>query len=156
MKFEILTVGKPRKKFVKQGIAHYLNHLSTLAPTGLEAVKPAVLNKSTSPAQARSVEAEAILARIKSNFLVVALDLRGKSFSSPAMAEQLAAWDRSGKNKVVFVIGGPHGLDQTVLDRADLVVKLSTMTLSHELCLLFCLEQLYRALSLRANRPYAK
>ena len=156
MKFEILTVGKPRKKFVKQGIAHYLNHLSTLAPTGLESVKPAILNKSTSPEQARAVEAEAIMARLKPNFLVVALDLRGKMFSSAALADQLAAWDRSGKNKVVFIIGGPHGLDRTVLDRADLTVKLSAMTMSHELCLLFCLEQLYRALSFRANRPYAK
>jgi len=60
------------------------------------------------------------------------------------------------QKKVSFVIGGPLGLSPDCLKRADLVLSLSRLTLTHEMTRLFLLEQLYRACTIKAGEKYHK
>ena len=79
----------------------------------------------------------------------------GVTLSSTDVANALRDWQLEGKD-VAFVIGGAHGLADTLLANAVLTVSLSAMTLPHELARLVLLEQIYRACTILRGEPYHK
>jgi 23S rRNA (pseudouridine1915-N3)-methyltransferase len=81
--------------------------------------------------------------------LVVALDERGMDLSSPEFADLLAH-----HGTVTFLLGGPEGLGEQARQRAERTLRLSAMTLTHEMARLFLIEQIYRGLCIFKNRPY--
>ena len=84
---------------------------------------------------------------------VVALDERGTSVTTVALAERLTAWQLSGKD-VAIVIGGPDGLDSGFKKAAHERLRLSDLTLPHAMVRVLLIEQLYRAWSITINHPY--
>jgi 23S rRNA (pseudouridine1915-N3)-methyltransferase len=135
--------------WVQSGYAEYAKRLSRELP--LELIEVAA--KSRDPARAMSEEGEALLTAIPKGAHVVALDGRGKAWSSEELAQQLARWRMQGKD-LAFLIGGADGFASTVLDRADQKWSLGPATLPHPLVRVVVVEQLYRAASLLANHPY--
>lgn len=107
------------------------------------------------PDRARGAEAERILARVLADAEVWALSRSGKGATSRGLARYLES-RAVGGGDVVFVLGGAHGLDPTVLERADRILSLSPMTLPHDLARLVLAEQLYRAGTIRRSEPYHK
>ncbi len=105
---------------------------------------------------ARRVETEGarLLEQAHPRDRLVVLDERGVELTSPGLARALDTWDRQGQGRITFVIGGPFGLSDAVRARAFMLLRLSAMTLPHELARVVLMEQLYRAESLRANVPY--
>lgn len=93
---------------------------------------------------------EGVLAR---GTRVVALDERGATFTTVALAHQLLAWERQGED-LAFVIGGPDGLDPGFKEQAQHRIRLSDMTLPHAMARVLLIEQLYRAWSINHNHPY--
>jgi len=83
----------------------------------------------------------------------VALDGRGKTWSSEELATQLARWRMQGKD-LAFLIGGADGLAPAVLERADQHWSLGSLTFPHPLVRIVVAEQLYRASSQLAHHPY--
>ncbi|HVH33302.1 MAG TPA: 23S rRNA (pseudouridine(1915)-N(3))-methyltransferase RlmH, partial [Tahibacter sp.] len=104
-------------------------------------------------ARALEDEGTAMLAAIPRGSHVIALDGRGKTWSSEDLATQLASWRMAGRD-LVFLIGGPDGLASAALARADQRFSLGALTLPHMLVRLVLAEQLYRAVSLLGNHPY--
>jgi 23S rRNA (pseudouridine1915-N3)-methyltransferase len=107
--------------------------------------------------QLKAREAELLLDAIPGKSpapLLVALDERGKTFSSEAMAKQIAAWQQRGDGSVAFVIGGADGLDDAIRNRAGLLLSLGAMTWPHMLVRVMLIEQLYRAQQILAGHPY--
>ena len=98
-------------------------------------------------------EGEAMLAAIPKSAHVVALDTRGKLWSSEDVAAQLSRWRMLGKD-LAFLIGGPDGFAEPVLARADQKWSLGPTTLPHPLVRIVLAEQLYRAVSQLGNHPY--
>jgi 23S rRNA (pseudouridine1915-N3)-methyltransferase len=145
----LIAVGERMPAWVQQGFAEYAKRLSRELP--LELIEVAA--KSRDPARAKSEEGTALLAAIPKGAHVVALDGRGKAWSSEELAQQLARWRMQGKD-LAFLIGGADGLASTVLDRADQKWSLGPATLPHPLVRIVVVEQLYRAASLLANHPY--
>lgn len=84
---------------------------------------------------------------------LVVLDVRGRSFSTEALAKRLEDWQMSGNN-VSLVIGGPDGVEESLLREADLCWSLSPLTLPHPLVRVVLVEQLYRAWTINAGHPY--
>jgi 23S rRNA (pseudouridine1915-N3)-methyltransferase len=93
-----------------------------------------------------AVKEEGRLALPKGARLVV-LDERGRDFTTAQFARLLA-------EPSAFVIGGAEGLSASLKNRADLLLRLSSLTLPHALAQVVLLEQLYRAASLLAGHPY--
>ena len=114
-----------------------------------------ISTKSRSRETARAIadEGSAILAAIPKSAHVVALDGRGKPWSSEQLADELARW-RMGGRDLAILIGGPDGHAPEVLARADQRWSLGPLTLPHMLVRLVVAEQLYRAASLLAGHPY--
>jgi 23S rRNA (pseudouridine1915-N3)-methyltransferase len=107
------------------------------------------------PAAALKVrEGELILAALPARSRLVALDRRGKMWSSEAFAERLAEWRDRGLGELAFAVGGAEGLDDAVLDRAASTLSLGPMTWPHLLVRGMLLEQLYRAQQILAGHPY--
>jgi 23S rRNA (pseudouridine1915-N3)-methyltransferase len=84
---------------------------------------------------------------------VVVLDERGSTLTTMALAQQWRQWQQEGDD-VVFVIGGPDGLDPEFKARAHQRMRLSDMTLPHAFARVLLIEQLYRAWSITTNHPY--
>lgn len=103
---------------------------------------------------AREHEADRVLAALPARAHVVALDERGSRVTSPGLAELLAAAPDSGRDGIVFLIGGPHGHGAAVARAAHARIRLSDMVLNHQLAHILLLEQLYRAWTILRGSPY--
>ena len=84
---------------------------------------------------------------------VVALDERGTTLTTLALADKLKAWQLESDD-VALVIGGPDGLEPTFRQAAHERIRLSDLTLPHAFARVLLIEQLYRAWSINANHPY--
>jgi 23S rRNA (pseudouridine1915-N3)-methyltransferase len=151
VKLTVVSIGKDRSGLFAPGVAEYAGRLSHVAKVALVELP----ESRRSGAQAKADEAKAVLARLESSDVVVALDERGKALASVPFASWLSQHRAHGRH-VVFVIGGDEGLDEAVRARAQLTLSLSAMTLPHRLARLVLLEQLYRALSILRGEPYHK
>jgi len=110
--------------------------------------------RKLSPAELKVREAELVLAARPAGALLVALDRIGQPWSSRELADRLATWRDRGVGTIAFAIGGAEGLGQAVLDNADAILSLGTMTWPHLLVRTMLLEQLYRAQQILAGHPY--
>jgi 23S rRNA (pseudouridine1915-N3)-methyltransferase len=105
--------------------------------------------------QLKSREADLLLGAIPDKAApLIALDERGKTFSSEALAKQIALWQQNGTAEAAFVIGGADGLDESIRKRAGLLLSLGAMTWPHMLVRVMLIEQLYRAQQILAGHPY--
>jgi 23S rRNA (pseudouridine1915-N3)-methyltransferase len=100
-----------------------------------------------------TAERSRIEAAIPKAFRVVALDERGTTLTTLALASKLKDWQLSGDD-VALVIGGPDGLDPAFRQAAQERIRLSDLTLPHALVRVLLVEQLYRAWSINAHHPY--
>ena len=96
-----------------------------------------------------------VMAVIGKGEQVIALDVKGKPWSTEQLAENLAGWKMSGDN-FCLLIGGPDGLAPAMLQLASIKWSLSPLTLPHPLVRIVLIEQLYRASSILQNHPYHK
>ena len=99
-------------------------------------------------------EADAILAAIPTSAFVIAMDERGEQWTSVKMSKVVEEKMVRGTRHVVFIIGGADGLDPKIRDRADKVLALSKMTLTHEMARMFLVEQIYRSMTIIRGEPY--
>jgi 23S rRNA (pseudouridine1915-N3)-methyltransferase len=100
-----------------------------------------------------AAERERIAAAIPRGARVVALDERGTSLTTVALAAKLKAWPLEN-DTVALVIGGPDGLEPAFRDAAHERIRLSDLTLPHAMVRVLLAEQLYRAWSINAGHPY--
>jgi len=138
--------------WVADGYADYAKRLPRDYALDLVELKPEPRDRGKPVAQILASEAMRIRAACE-GFRVIALDERGKSWSTRDLAGRLARW-RDDAQDAAFVIGSADGLDAALKSDARDVVALSSLTLPHALVRVLLAEQLYRAVSLLAGHPY--
>ncbi|MEP7186655.1 MAG: 23S rRNA (pseudouridine(1915)-N(3))-methyltransferase RlmH [Rhodanobacter sp.] len=153
MRARVIALGERMPGWVGEGFAEYRKRLSHELPLELIELKPGIRGKGRDAARAMQDEGAAILAVLSHDTHVVALDGRGKTWSSEELATQLERW-RMGGRDLAFLIGGPDGHAPQVLERADQRWSLGPLTLPHMLVRLVLAEQLYRATTIAAGHPY--
>ncbi|PYZ96222.1 23S rRNA (pseudouridine(1915)-N(3))-methyltransferase RlmH [Alteribacter lacisalsi] len=159
MNITIVTVGKLKEKYLKQGIAEYLKRLSAYAKMEVIEVPDEKAPENMSDAEMTAVkekEGERILAKISHDSQVIALAIDGQKWSSERLAKELDQLATYGKSKVAFVIGGSVGLSDAVLQRANGKLSFSDMTFPHQLMRLILVEQVYRGFKINRGEPYHK
>lgn len=159
MKITIVTVGKLKEKYLKQGIAEYLKRLSAYAKVEVVEVADEKAPENLSEAEMEEVkkkEGERILAHISQDTYVITLEIGGKMLSSEQLAAKIDELGTYGKSKIAFVIGGSLGISKEVQNRSNLALSFSKMTFPHQLMRLILLEQVYRAYRIIRNEPYHK
>lgn len=139
---KIVAVGRVKERYLQDGLAEYVKRLGVFENLGVIEVKDSNVLE----------EGEKILKAAGDDY-IVALAIGGKELSS----EEFAAFvKKNSDKKVSYVIGGPQGLSEKVLERADYVLSLSKMTFTHEMARFFLVEQIYRAHMINAKRKYHK
>ncbi|GGC95190.1 ribosomal RNA large subunit methyltransferase H [Thalassobacillus devorans] len=159
MKITIVTVGKLKEKYLKQGIQEYVKRLGPYASVDIVEVADEKAPENLSEADMTEVkkkEGERILAKINPDSYVITLEIAGQMLTSEKLAKRLDDLATYGKSKVAFVIGGSLGLSDEVVQRSDLGLSFSKMTFPHQLIRLILVEQIYRAFKINRNEPYHK
>lgn len=159
MNISIITVGKLKEKYLKQGIDEYLKRLSAYAKMDIIEVPDEKAPEELSETEMNMVkqkEGERILAKIHPDTHVIALAIEGKMKSSEELADTIDKLATYGKSKIAFIIGGSLGLSDDVLKRSNDKLSFSKMTFPHQLMKLILLEQVYRAFRINRGGPYHK
>ncbi|HEM3578006.1 TPA: 23S rRNA (pseudouridine(1915)-N(3))-methyltransferase RlmH [Streptococcus suis] len=159
MKIKLITVGKLKEKYLKDGIAEYSKRLGRF--TKLELIELADEKTPDKASQAENEqilkkEAERIIAKIGDRDYVIALVIEGKQFPSEEFSKKLSDIAVSGYSDITFIIGGSLGLDPQVKKRANLLMSFGQLTLPHQLMKLVLIEQIYRAFMIQQGSPYHK
>jgi 23S rRNA (pseudouridine1915-N3)-methyltransferase len=139
--------------WVKSGYEEYAKRLPRECELQLKEIPPGQRGKNCDLARIIKEEGERITAAIPGNAHIVALELSGKSMSTPDLALALNRWQEMGK-VIVFLVGGPDGLADSLKSRSAELWSLSPLTFPHPLVRIIVAEQLYRAWSLLHNHPY--
>ncbi|KUP10020.1 50S rRNA methyltransferase [Bacillus coahuilensis m2-6] len=159
MNISIITVGKLKEKYLKQGIDEYLKRLSAYAKVDIIEVPDEKAPEQLSETDmliVKNKEGERILNKIGQDVHVIALAIEGNMQSSEELAANLDSLATYGKSKVAFVIGGSLGLSDDVMKRANEKLSFSKMTFPHQLMRLVLVEQVYRAFRINRGEPYHK
>lgn len=151
MKIVILAVGKPRERRLASLADEYLTRIRPAGIVGVERVPDTGAKR---PEDAAEREGQELLKRIRPRDRVVLLHEDGKEQSSTGLASFLSEEMAATAGRVILIVGGPWGTSRSVRDRADVLLSLSRMTFTHEMCFLFLAEQLYRAFSILAGTGY--
>ena len=159
MNISIVTVGKLKEKYLKQGIEEYTKRLSAYAKIDIIEIPDEKAPETLSEQemlQVKGKEGERILAKVPDDAHVIALAIEGKMKSSEELADTLDKLATYGKSKIVFVIGGSLGLSKDVMKRSNDTLSFSKMTFPHQLMRLILVEQVYRAFRINRGEPYHK
>jgi 23S rRNA (pseudouridine1915-N3)-methyltransferase len=152
MKLGILAVGHKLPDWVAQGCAEYIKRMPRELPLVVTEIKPEPRGSKTRE-QLLAAEKTRLQAALQGFSRIVVLDERGADLSTLKLAQRLEDWMRQGGD-TAFIIGGADGIDESLKQQANEMIRLSSLTLPHAMARLVLCEQLYRALSVVRNHPY--
>lgn len=158
-RISILSVGKIKEKYLKDGIAEYAKRLSRYCKLDIIEVADEKTPDGASSVveeQIKNLEGEKLLKYIREDDYVIALAIDGKMLDSVELSDKMEQLAVSGISHLVFVIGGSLGLSQSILKRADYKLSFSKMTFPHQLMRMILLEQIYRGYRIMKGEPYHK
>jgi len=147
----ILSIGKIKEKYFAQAINEYQKRLRPYAVIKILELEAVSFN-STSRDRAKEEEGDKMLSFINKNKnkIIIALDEKGRSFSSKEFAHFLEGLNQP----IMFVIGGSLGFSSKVLENCHYTLSMSNFTLPHELARVVLFEQLYRSVTIINNKTY--
>ncbi|MEW6668045.1 MAG: 23S rRNA (pseudouridine(1915)-N(3))-methyltransferase RlmH [Thermodesulfobacteriota bacterium] len=156
LRIKLIVVDRTRLSFLQEGEAFYMQRIRRYAPLEWVEVRPARMTKGRSGEEILRQEAQEILRRLGPQDYPVALDPSGRARRSEELAAWLGRLSEGGVEWLSFIIGGPLGLSEEVRKHSREVLSLSPLTLTHEMCRLLLLEQLYRAFTILRGEKYHK
>jgi 23S rRNA (pseudouridine1915-N3)-methyltransferase len=154
MKIELWSVGKPHETYAKPGIEEFSKRISNYFPASWHIIAPPKNAGSLSESALKKGEAALIMSALDVQDYLVLLDERGKQLNSPGLAQFIQQRANESTRKIVFLIGGAFGVDETITQRADFCWSLSPLVFPHMLVRLILAEQVYRACTILRNEKY--
>lgn len=139
--------------WVEAGYKEYARRLPRECALRLTEIPLAKRTRNASVTRAKEAEGKLILKAINSTDHVIALDVKGKAWSTEQLSGLMQDWMQAGQN-VVLMVGGPDGLSDECLLRADRRWSLSALTFPHALVRVVLAEQLYRSWTILTGHPY--
>ena len=155
MKIRLLWIKSSADAELSAVIDRYLNRIKHFFPVEVTEVAPPRGRQTANDRSIIRAQSAGLISAIPQGYTVV-LDERGRSMDSLKFSKWLERITIDQPHGVTFVVGGDVGLDDSVRDKADLILSLSAMTLPHQLARVVLLEQIYRACTLMRNIPYHK
>lgn len=151
----MLAVGRPTR-LLSEAVEEYEKRAARYWPLEAVEVREERSGRNADPERIRAAEGERLWERVPAGVETVALTRTGDALSSRELAAWLQQRALESHPGVAFLIGGALGLSDDVMARCTRTLRLSSMTLPHELARLVLAEQLYRAGTIVRNEPYHK
>lgn len=155
MRLEVLLLNKTKEPYLQEGIRDYQTRLKRFNPIELVEIKVKKLS-TRSDSEIKNFESTLIDKRASEGSYRIVLDSRGQQLSSKKFASFLSDLELKSVQTASFIIGGPLGLADEQLRKADYILSLSSMTYTHDMTRLILLEQIYRAFTIKAGTRYHK
>ena len=153
MNIYLIAVGTKMPEWVNQGYQEYAHRLPAKCSLILKEITAEKRMKNSNIDAITNKDCEKIKAAIPNNCRIVALDVKGQSWSTEKLATRMEDWMMSGQD-VAMIIGGPDGLSRELLQMAQEKWSLSALTFPHPLVRVVLAEQIYRAFTVTENHPY--
>ena len=153
---DCICVGRLKEDYLKNAILEYSKRLSKYCIFNIIELQDEKVPTNLSEAEKTKIiekESNNILANIKDNSYVIALDLTGKQYTSEDFSKKIVQITNYSSH-ITFLIGGTLGMSKTLLSRANELIAFSKMTFPHQLIRVFLLEQLFRAFKISNNETY--
>lgn len=150
MSLRLLSISHKTPSWIETGYLTYAKRLHSPYDLSLIEAKPAKLSNKIDRLKR---EDQTLLALIKPNHLVIAMDEHGEQWTTQELAQKLLQW-LSKSSSIDFLIGGADGLGDASKARANHIWSLSKLTFPHQLVRILIAEQIYRAFSLVSHHPY--
>lgn len=153
MRLRVIWTGKTKDAHLKALVDVYLNRLSHFARCEVSEFResPGSENKAGIDKDSRRISDG-----LRPGAVNVLLDPKGSEWTSEQLANELRNWRDNGTKEATFIVGGPNGVSEDLLKKADKRWSLSRLTLTHEMARVVLLEQLYRAYTIIHGLPYQK
>ena len=139
--------------WINEGVSEYVKRLPSELKLELIELPLATRGKNADIKRIIQKETDSLLSHVHPQDHVIALEVKGKNWSTEQLAQNLETWMMDGHN-LVFLIGGPDGLGEPCRKRADQQWSLSALTLPHPIVRIVLAEQIYRAWTVTRNHPY--
>lgn len=158
LSINIVCVGKIKEKFFRDAIDEYSKRLSKYCKLDIlelpdekipDRINDSIIN------EVKEKECNNIINHLKKDSYIIALDLKGKEFSSEDFSKKIDNISMQN-SKITFIIGGSLGLTDNLLSLADEKICFSKMTFPHQLIRIFLVEQIYRAFKISNGENYHK
>ncbi|WP_153102180.1 23S rRNA (pseudouridine(1915)-N(3))-methyltransferase RlmH [Paraburkholderia hayleyella] len=153
MKLHIIAVGHKMPGWIASGFDEYAKRMPPELRLELREIKPELRSSGRSAESVMAAERQKIEAVLPKQAHLIALDEHGRDWTTMQLASALPQWQQDGHD-VAFLIGGADGLDPGLKARANLLLRLSSLTLPHAMVRVLLAEQLYRAWTITQNHPY--
>ena len=154
MKIQLWSVGKSHDPYVKEGIEDFSKRINKYFTTEWTIISPPKNAAALSEKDLKKAEAVLLSAQLQKDDYLILLDERGRTVSSPELAQFIQQRANESSKKLIFLIGGAFGVDESIAKRADFTWSLSKLVFPHMLVRLILAEQIYRACSILRNEKY--
>lgn len=153
MRIHVIAIGQKMPDWVETGGGDFIRRMPPEIGISLNMLP--LIRRGKNPDIKRIVrdESRRLLDATPAGAQLIALDVEGRRISSEMLAAMMRDWLDTGRD-IAFIIGGPDGLSEELLQRVDLKISLSDLTFPHALVRVMLVEQLYRAWSILNNHPY--
>jgi 23S rRNA (pseudouridine1915-N3)-methyltransferase len=153
MQLLVAAVGQRMPGWVKEAWTEYARRMPPGLALSLREISLAKRGKNADTGRLTRVESQALYTAMPARARTIALDVRGKTWTTEKLAANLEEWMGDGRD-VGFMIGGPEGISSDILQKSDTRWSLGPLTLPHPLVRVVLAEQLYRAWTITQNHPY--
>ena len=153
----IICVGKLKEKYLQDALSEYSKRLSKYCNLNIIELSDEKLPNNLNDSlinQIKQKESNNILSHIEKGSYVLALDLKGKQFSSEEFSKKITDISLNSFSSITFIIGGTLGLYENVLKNSNELICFSKMTFPHQLIRIFLLEQIFRAFKISNGETY--
>ena len=155
----VLAVGKVKERFYKEALVEYAKRLSAYIQLEIVEVADEPSPESPSPAEIARVqdaEGQHLVRHLRDRDGIILLDITGRAMDSVAWSIKYESLCAESFGRLVFVIGGSHGIAAAIRQRAHFRWSFGPLTLPHQLARVVLLEQLYRGVRIARGEPYHK
>jgi 23S rRNA (pseudouridine1915-N3)-methyltransferase len=154
MTIELWSLGKENNKRMDEAITEYTKRINRYQAFKMVNIDNTKINKNTPMEQLLAREADLITQKLTDRDLLIALDDKGKAFTSVQFAEKLNQTMNLSPQRIIFLIGGSYGIAQSLKEKSQFLLSLSSFTFPHQLVRVLFSEQLYRAFTILKNEKY--
>lgn len=153
MRITLYAVGNKMPAWISEGFKEYQRRFPRDLSFDLVEISPGKRGKNADIARILEKEGEQTLAAIPKGNRIVTLEVEGRPWTTPQLAQQLARWQLDGRD-IALLVGGPEGLAPACIAASEQKWSLSPLTLPHPMVRILIAESLYRAWSINNNHPY--
>ena len=153
-KITVYWIGKTGKSFIEEGLALYKKRISHYCKMDIQELKDVKNKARLDPVTLKKSEAALVIQKISAKSFLILLDEKGRTMNSRSFSQKIEEWQQQSLPEICFLIGGAFGVDESIRNRANMIISLSEMTFSHQFIRLILFEQLYRAFSIIRGEKY--